>query len=139
MIVNVVQVVDAAAIAQPHQEGGKAGASTELCRRVIGEASAKIERAAGRGGLENGELFAPNIGPELEGVIAAHPAKILRQAISILHLMRRQERGTANLRDVVKGQLWKAAVPRHIRNPGKATGKIQQHLAGLVRVDLMAL
>ena len=50
VIVDVVQVIDAATVAQAYQEGSKAGAATELRRRIVGKAGAKVERAAGRAG-----------------------------------------------------------------------------------------
>ena len=98
VIVDVVQVIDAAAIAQTDQERGKPGAATELRRRIVGEAGAKVERAARSRRLKNREFFSAKIGPEFEGVTTVHPAQIFREAVSVLHFVRRQKRGTANLR-----------------------------------------
>ena len=66
VIVDVVQIVDAAAIAQSHQEGCESGATAEWHRRVVGESRAEVERAAGRGRLKNCEFFRTNSVPNLK-------------------------------------------------------------------------
>src|SRR5713101_3708644 len=141
VIIDVVQIIDAAAVAQAHQKGRKSRATSKLRGwvRVIRQAGSKVECAARRRRLEDGELFGTKVGPEFKRVIAMHPAQIFRQAVGVLNFVRRQEGRAAYLGDIVEGQLGQAAVPWHIWNSGEAAGKIQQFFTGLVRVDLLAL
>src|SRR2546425_3574805 len=73
VIINIVQVVDTAAITQANQEGSESGTTRKLIAWVVSQTRTEVKRAARCGGLEDGELFGANLGPELERMIAAHP------------------------------------------------------------------
>src|SRR5437667_6235988 len=73
LIINIVQVVDTAAITQANQEGSESGTTRKLIAWVVSQTRTEVKRAARCGGLEDGELFGANLGPELERMIAAHP------------------------------------------------------------------
>ena len=125
VIVNVVQIINTAAIAQADQKRRKAGSTSEGRGWIISEPRTKVEGAARRRRLKNSELFTANVGTKFERVIAAHPTEIFRNAVGVLHFVRRQKRGTANLLDIAEGKLGQSAIAGHIRNSGEATGEIQ--------------
>ncbi len=68
-----------------------------------------------------------------------YPGQIFREAVSVLHFVRRQKCRAANLVDVVKRQLRQTAVSGHVRDSGETAGEVQQLFTGFIRIDLLAL
>src|SRR5690242_20207253 len=97
VVVDVVQVVDAAAVAESNQERCVSRAASTERRRIVGADRAEIERATWGCRLDNGELFKPDLGAEFERVPSVNPGEIVLEAVTVLDFVGGQEGGTANL------------------------------------------
>src|ERR1700716_443829 len=77
VIVDVVQVVDAAAVSQSDEERSETRAPGKYRAgiRVVSETGTEGQCAARRRWLKNGELLGADVGPEFERVSAVHPVQ----------------------------------------------------------------
>ena len=72
-------------------------------------------------------------------MVPFYPGQIIQDAVAVLNFMGRQKGRAADLRHIVEGKLWQAAIVRSYRDTRESTGKIEQLLAGFIGVDLTAL
>ena len=130
-VVDVVQVGDISAAGQSKQELRETRTSGARSHRIVGQRPIKKEIAAGRSWLEDSEFLTADFTTEFDRVLVNNPRQIIRIAVGVLNLQRRQVGGIANRIHVSKVELRHAAIDGckgHARNaelPGNVFVKIE--------------
>ena len=126
-----MQVGYISAAGQSKQELRETGASRARSRRVVRQRPIEKEIAARRSWLEDGEFLTADFTTEFDRVLVANPRQIIRIAVGVLNLQRRQIGGIPDRIHVSKIELRHAAIngrkgdARNAELPGNILVKIE--------------